>query len=64
MKKYSVLQKKTKFAKIFVKAKNKKEAERKAYEGDFDYDTDVIESEFLLPSTEWETVDINEISED
>lgn len=54
---YVVRLKKEKYVDVTVKAKSKKEAEDKAIEGDYDEDQ-VIEDEFLLPSSEWTVINV------
>jgi len=52
---YKVKFKKIKYMDIIVEAKNKKEAKRKAVEGEY---KEIIKDEFILPSTEWEIIKV------
>ena len=61
MSKYVVKQKKEKFVEITVEAKNKKEAIKKVEGGEYDPSSDVLEDEYLLPSSDWETIEVRRI---
>lgn len=60
MKKYIVTQEQTKYVEVVVEAKNKREAEEKAFENE----GEVLEDEYFLPSTEWKTTSIKEVKKD
>lgn len=54
---YIIKQKKEKYIETKIQAKSKQEALKKLEEGEFDSD-DVLEDEFLLPSSDWDIVSI------
>lgn len=60
MKKYVVKQKKEKYIEVTIEAKNKEEAKRKVEEEEYRL-SDVLEDEYLLPSSDWETISVEEI---
>ena len=57
---YKIKMQKKKYLEYIVEAKNKERAIEKAFEGDY---VDVTESEFLLPSSDWEVIDIKIIKD-
>jgi len=57
MGKYFITQKREKYIRITIEAKNKKEALEKLDDGDYAAE-DILEDEFLLPSSNWETIKV------
>lgn len=64
MTKYTIKQKKEKYVEITVEAKSDKKAQEMVDDGDYNPETDVLEDEFLLPSSDWETIEIRKANEE